>query len=283
MRIRILSALAMVSFAAAAPATAAPNLGERKYELGDFGGRLRSIKLTVNGHEGLFTIDTGGGVSLVSPEFAKKIGCRPWAMHTGFRLTGERLDMPRCDAVQFQLPNGAKLKPVSAGVIDLKPLLFKGAPDVDGSIALDAFEGRAFTLDLGNGVLTMHTPKSLAAAVRGVPEVPIKLARQAGGHALGVMIPAATSKGELWMAVDSGGGPPVLMRDNVATVAGLDAKSSQLQQYELTVGTKGAVTVPTRVIVRDMILDGVIGMPVLVRWKMTFDLAKNRLWLAPSR
>ena len=70
MRIRILSALAMVSFAAAAPATAAPNLGERKYELGDFGGRLRSIKLMVNGHEGLFTIDTGGGVSLVSPEFA---------------------------------------------------------------------------------------------------------------------------------------------------------------------------------------------------------------------
>ncbi len=251
--------------------------------LGDFGGRLRSITLEVNGQKGLFTIDTGGGVSVVTPEFAKKIGCTPWGAHTGFRLTGERLDLPRCENVSFSLPDGTTLRPVSAGVLDLPSVLFKGAPPVDGSIALDAFEGRAFTLDLGNGSLTMETPVSLATRVANATEVPIRLARQAGGHALGVMVPMATSKGMLWLNLDSGGGPPVLLRDKIAADAGADAAVSGPQPFTLKVAGKNEVSLPTRAIVRDMILDGVIGMPVLVQWKLTFDLAANRLWIAPSR
>lgn len=264
-------------------AHAGPIDQQNRMELGDFGGRLRSIRLTVNGQEGLFTIDTGGGVSLISPAFAQRIGCRPWGAHTGFRLTGERLDLPRCDNVAFTLPTGVKLAPVSAGVIDLKPLLFKDAPPVDGSIALDAFEGRAFTLDLGGGTLTMETPQSLAARSREASEIPIRLARQAAGHALGVVVPVPTAKGNLWMSLDSGGGAPVLLRDKIAAEAGVNAGSKEAQPYTLVPSGGEKVQVQTRAIVRDMILDGVIGMPVLVRWNLSFDLANNRLWISNSR
>lgn len=252
-------------------------------ELGDFGGRLRSIRLSVNGQEGLFTIDTAGGVTIVTPEFANKIGCTPWGAHSGFRLTGERLDMPRCEDVTLTLPTGENLTTVSAAVIDLQPLLFKGAPHVDGSVALDSFEGRAFTIDVGNGTLTMETPETLAARTRNATEVPIKLARQAGGHALGVMVPMATAKGKLWMALDSGGAPPVLLRDIIAADAGADPEVKGLQPFELKIAGDDAIALSTHAIVRDMILDGVIGMPVLVRWSITFDLANDRLWITPTR
>ncbi|MDQ2701371.1 MAG: retropepsin-like domain-containing protein [Pseudomonadota bacterium] len=271
----LLAASLMPALASAAEPQAIP--------LDDFGGRLRSIGLVVNGQTGTFTIDTGGGVSLVSPAFARKIGCTPWGAHTGFRLTGERLDLPRCEDVRFGLPDGTQLRPVSAGVLDLGPLLFEGAPAVDGSIALDAFEGETFTLDLGNGTLTMETPDSLETRSKQATEVPIRLARQAGGHALGVMVPVASPKGTLWMSLDSGGGPPVLLRDRIAAEAGADPTAEGMQPYQLTLADKTETAVSTHALVRDMILDGVIGMPVLVRWSLTLDLEDDRLWIGRTR
>jgi hypothetical protein len=42
------------------------------------GTYMMTMKATVNGTEGLFMFDTGGGVSYVSPDFAKSVGCTPW-------------------------------------------------------------------------------------------------------------------------------------------------------------------------------------------------------------
>jgi hypothetical protein len=83
------------------------------------------------------------------------------------------------------------------------------------------------------------------------------------------------------MALDSGGGPPVLIRDRVAQAAGADPANQELQPFKLKVGD--AATLDTRAFVKDMILDGVIGIPVLVRWKLSFDLEDDRLWLRSTR
>lgn len=275
----LLSAVLLTAAADVPPPQVVPT--PKPIELGDFGGRLRSVRLKVNGHEGVFTLDTGGGVSLLSPAFAKKIGCTPWAALTGFRLDGQRLDLPRCENVRFTLPDGTALKPVAAGVIDLQPLLFKGAPQADGSLALDAFDGMQFSLDLGNGTLVIESPDTLAAETKDAKPTPMRRARQAGGAALGVMVPMQTTQGELWMALDSGGGPPVLVRDRVAKAAGAEPANQELQPFRLMVANTPALD--TRAFVKDMILDGVIGMPVLVRWKLSFDLADDRLWIRPTR
>lgn len=278
--------LAVFAFALAlAIPPAHPSVGTMPtaLELGDYDGKRRSIRLTVNGVEGLFALDTGGGISLISPQFAQKIGCKPWGVHTGFRLTGERLDMPRCENVTFKLSSGDALQPVSAGVLDVRSLLWEGASPIDGSIALDAFEGRQFTLDLGNGVLTLESPASLTERIKAMTEVPMREVRQVSGHALGVAVPVPTPKGELWMTLDSGGGAPILLRDKVAAEAGADPKHEKLQPFNLKVGRTQVFETKAHAIVRDMILDGVIGLPVLVQWNMTFDLKDDRLWLKRSR
>lgn len=270
----------MAGAAHAAPAKPAP----QAIELGDFMGRLRSIKVkTAGGEEGLFTVDTGGGVTVVSPEFARKLGCEPWGRLTGFRLSGERLGMPRCDKARLTLAPGVTVTAPAAGVLDLQPFLPPGAPKVDGSLALDALKGQVFTLELGAGRLTFETPESLKVRIQNATAVPLHTARQAGGFSFGVLVPVPTAKGELWMALDSGGGPPVLVGDHIAKELGLDPASDKgMQPYALEVAGAAPVKVETRALVRDMIMDGNIGMPVLVKWTLTFDLANDRLWIAPA-
>lgn len=275
-------ALSPVS-SAATPASGAAST--QAIQLGDFMGRLRSIEVTVGGQRGTFLLDTGSGVSFMTPEFAKRAGCEPWGRMTGFRLTGERLDLPRCDGVAMTLGDGRALKPMTTGVLDLKSVLPPGAPAADGSLALDALDGQVFTLDLRAGTLEFVAPKSLAQRTAGAIEIPIRVSRYStSGHGVGVSARMKTAKGDLWLEIDSGGGAPVLLRNVVASDAGANAEQAQPQPYTLKLsGKKGDVVLPTRAIVRDMIHDGVVGMPVLVNWQITFDLAGDRMWVAPAK
>lgn len=272
------------------PAITAPTAGPvAAIELGDFMGRLRSVRVSIAGQEGTFLVDTGGGVTFASPAFAERIGCKPWGRITGFRLTGERLDLPRCEGVAIGLPDGRMLAPRTIGVLDLKPLLPPDAPAVDGSLALDALDGQVFTLDLRAGTLVFETPESLAARTAGAIEVPVRLARfGSSARGVGAYARSKTARGDLWLEIDSGGGAPVLLRDAVAAEAGADPSDGKPQPFALVLPGKDArggdadVALQTRAVVRDMIHDGVIGVPVLVHWRLTFDLVHDRLWISPS-
>lgn len=276
---------AAATVAPGAVAATATNANRQAIPLGDFMGRKRSIQVEVGGQRGTFLVDTGSGVSLVSLEFAKRIGCTPWGQISGFRLTGERLDLPRCDDVRIKLPDGTTLPPVTAAAIDLASVLAKGDDPVDGALALDALDGTVFTLDVGAGTLQFETPESLQARIATAVEVPVRIGRY-GSSARGVAAYALskTAKGDLWLEIDTGGDAPVLLPTSMAAEAGADPAIQKGQPYVLTVaGTGHDVTQETRAVVRDMVRDGVIGMPVLVRWRLTFDLAHDRLWIAPSR
>lgn len=288
----MLAAAAPVAAATTAPDAKAPDAkgnpprrDAHAIPLGDFMGRKRSIQVHVGGQRGTFLVDTGGGVTLVSLDFAKRIGCTPWGAISGFRLTGERLDLPRCEDVRVTLPDGTALPPVTAAAIDLASVLAKGDDPVDGSLALDALDGTVFTLDVGAGTLEFENPESLQARTASAVEVPVRIGRY-GSSARGVAayVPSKTARGDLWLELDTGSDAPVLLPTSMAAEAGADPAIGKGQPYVLKVaGKKREVSQETRAVVRDMVRDGVIGMPVLVRWRLTFDLVHDRLWIAPSR
>ena len=279
------TAAALPLAASAATAASKPSAGST-IELGDFMGRLRTIEVVVGDQRGTFLVDTGGGVTFVTPQFAERIGCKPWGQITGFRLSGERLDMARCDGVTIGLPGGKAFAPATIGMFDLEPLMPQGAPVVEGSLALDALDGQVFTLDLRAGTLEFETPESLAGiAASSAVQVPIRVARHgASGHGLGVYARSKTAKGDLWMEIDSGGDAPVLLPAKVAAAAGADPAIAKVQPYTLVLsGVDRDVKLEARALVRDMIHDGLVGVPLLVNWRLTFDLAGDRLWIAPTK
>lgn len=238
-----------------------------------------ALRATVDGHDGLFLFDTGGGVSVVSPQFAGAVGCKPWGRITGFRMTGQRLDFPRCDDLDFQA-GSLTLHVPTAGLFDLSPLLPPDAPPLAGVLALDAFAGRAVSIDLSAGTLTVESPASLAARVRQARAVPLRLVRDAGGVALGTEIGVSTAQGTAWMELDTGSDGALIIGKHVAALFGLDPAATTAQSAILHV--PGGVQLQGPALVRDLIMDGNIGQKVLRDWVVTLDLAGGRAWLAPA-
>src|SRR3546814_5637310 len=78
--------------------------------------RTVAVRVEANGVPGLLAFDTAGGHTIVSPEFAAAAGCAPWGGLGGFTMTGKRLDMPRCDDIEFSAGGHRLREPVAGGV-----------------------------------------------------------------------------------------------------------------------------------------------------------------------
>ena len=245
--------------------------------LGDFFG-IRTVEVAIGGKNHTFLLDTGGGVTTISPALAEAVGCTPWAQISGHRMTGERLTMPRCDDLAIEI-GGRPFTVPNAGVFDLGPLLPPGSA-IDGLVGLDILTAQPFTLELTERRLTFETPGSLRERIAGAIEIPIRMERQAGGISLTVMAAVTTAKGTLWMLLDSGSDAAIQVAPSSAAPLGLDPEGRGQTVNLRLAGVNGPdVQAEGPVRVRDIGIDGNIGAPVLSHWVMTFDLANLKLWI----
>lgn len=238
---------------------------------------LWKVHVTVKGKPGDFLLDTGGGVTLLTEEFSKDIPCKFWGRSTGYNMFGKRSEGPHCDGVEIKAGDVA-LTPVNVGKIDFGEQ-FPGDKAPDGLLSLDAFDGKAFTLDQTTGTLTIETRGSLAARTKTMKEVPFRISRECSARCLSAFVGVPTPEGMTWLILDSGAGGVSLISKDYAKVFGLDPALKQQQlKYEVAPG----VPVDSPVLVTDMIMDGNLGQPFMSRYRMTFDLAGGHLWLAPA-
>jgi hypothetical protein len=245
------------------------------------GTYMMTLRAKVRGHEGTFIFDTGGGVSYLSPSFAQTIGCKPWGQLSGFVLTGQRLDMQRCDDVTFDIDRQQFNAPI-AGVFDLMKYMPPNVPRIDGSIGLDIFAGRAITLNLADRTLTVESQSSLKSKTRRAREISIRLVREVEGVALAVVVGVITPEGTAWMEIDSGNGGANVIAKHIAPLLNLKTgmKEPQPANFKLVGGIP--VTGDARVN-ETLVMDGNIGTRFLVNWDLTLDLAKGRAWLSPVK
>ena len=241
---------------------------------------MMTARAKVGGHEGVFIIDTGGGVSYITPAFAQTIGCKPWGQLAGFQMTGHRLDMSRCDNLVFEI-EGRKLPLPITGVFDLMKFMPPNVPKVDGSIGLDLFANDAVTLSLSSKKLIVESRSSLSARIKHGKEVPIRIAREIGGVALTVFVGVKTSAGMAWMELDSGNGGANVIGKHLAALFNLDTSRKELQPVAFQLA--GGVPVDGMARVNDtLIMDGNIGTRFLIKWDVTLDLANGKAWFAPA-
>jgi hypothetical protein len=244
------------------------------------GTAMMTVRAKVRGHEGLFMFDTGGGISYISPSFAQTVGCKVWGQITGFVLTGQRLDMPRCDGLDFDV-EGQTLQAPIAGVFDIMKFMPPNVPKLDGSLGLDVFAGRAVTLSLAERTLTLESRASLAARMKRGREVPIRLVREAEGIALTVVVGVVTSEGTAWMEIDSGNGGANVIAKHLAPL--MNVKTGSREPQPANFSLVGGIPVTGNVRVNEtLIMDGNIGTRFLVNWDLTLDLKNGRAWLIPA-
>lgn len=265
----------MLGVTGSARATTPPPDGPTVLPLEKYLGVVPSMQVRLGDRDVTFLLDTAGGLTVLTPQTARSIGCRPWGRLTGYRMRGDRVDMSRCDDVRLDTVAGGPVKLAETGVWDFSHVLPENAPPLAGSIALDAFAGQAITLDLEGGRLILETPRSLAVRIRHAHEVPMRLKREVDGAALVPLVGIDTPKGRLWMQLDCGSDGPVIVNRPVAAALGLDPDNKKLQDLSTTFGDTVDLQASARV--DDLIVDGNIGAPVLKHWVITMDLMHGRL------
>lgn len=235
---------------------------------------LWKVHVTVKGKPGDFLFDTGGGNTLLTDAFAKGTDCKFWGRTTGYNMFGHRKDGPHCDNVSI-VADGVALTPVSIGTIDLGEQ-FPGDKAPDGLLSLDAFDGKAFTIDQKSATLTIETAKSLAERTKAMRELPLRVSRECSARCLSVFLGVPVSEGMTWLILDSGAGGVSLISKDYAQLFGLDpSKKEQQLKFEAAPG----VAIDSPVVVTDMIMDGNLGQPFMSQYVITVDLVQGRLWL----
>lgn len=92
-----------------------------------------TVEAVVAGKPRRFLFDTGEGITMISPALAKEIGCEPWGNITAIRMTGDRLDLKRCDDVRFAVGGRTFVAP-SVIVYDLSEIAGRDEPPLDLSL-----------------------------------------------------------------------------------------------------------------------------------------------------
>lgn len=237
---------------------------------------IRTVRVAVAGDTLDFLFDTGGGVTVIAPEVAARLGCVPSGRSVGFRMTGQMLSGPYCHDVPL-LVGGIVLRD-DAGVMDFAKILGPNAPKVAGMISLSTLRGRALTLDLPHDQLVVETPASLATRVRGMTPLAARLATGVSGGELGVFVGVPAGTTMLWLEWDSENNARTFLAPHAATLLGVTDSTG-----------RGAVALPIAPNVRpviavqakDIIHDGVLSARFLERAIWSVHLAAGRLWVGP--
>ena len=236
---------------------------------------LFTVDVQVGGETQRFLVDTGAGITVVTPEVARAAGCTPFGRLTGFRSAGERQDGPRCTSVRMTL--GAIEVSPEAGVIDLAALGLQG---LGGILSLQTLEGHALTLDLAAHRLTIESSRSLAERIAGMQEVSVRPGRQAGGAALDYFVEVETQTGNLWLLLDSGNTQPVLLSPHALQQLGTDIPATDVRPVSLFVPGLGPIVVNATQ--SERIYDGLLNAAFMTARTITFDLPNQRVWVADT-
>jgi hypothetical protein len=226
-----------------------------------------------------FIFDTGGGITLVTPEVAAAMGCDPFGRSVGFRHNGDEVVVQRCPPVALRLQEWA-VAPREVAVWDLMSLLPDGVPAVGGIVALDAFDGRGLTLDLAEDRVVVESEESMGRRVRGGTELRMRESRGMAGASVDAFLAFDGDRGPLWFELDSGNAGPVLIAPHVAEALGLDLSTTEPRMVTLTLTGYGPVTVEA--LEQDgMIYDGLLSAGFLESVTLTLDLRHERAWITP--
>ncbi|MBY4636005.1 hypothetical protein K5P26_02480 [Sphingopyxis sp. XHP0097] len=234
------------------------------------------IRVDFGGAERKLLFDTGAGLTLLHPDVLSAAKCELWGRVTGFRMFGQRGDGPRCNAMDIFVA-GHPFRPPLLGAIELGTLNPADA-ELEGIAALNMFEGRAITLNLGEGEIIVESPASLHERVRSMRPFPIRMKREVEGTALAIMAEVTSPRGPVWMELDSGNGGTVLVAKHNAALFGLQPDTEEPQSGHFQVA-EGVNLQSEHMFTPDMIMDGNLGMPFLHDWIITLDLREGRGWI----
>jgi hypothetical protein len=241
-------------------------------------GKTPTVEVVIGGKTRLFYFDSGGGISLISPALAREIGCTPLGDLTGYNAGGVKMSGPRCEDVAFSINGFSAARDM--GVMDPNQFFPNSDGKLDGSIALDAFDGRALTMDLAGNRLIVETEKSLKSRTKQMKPLMARTSREMGGAALDIFIAAQTPNGRIWMLADTGNTNKMLFTPSAQKQLGINFDDAvgekRIKPVKINLINLGEVEMESRS--REMIYDGMLNYDLLAKMVLTADFSTGKVW-----
>jgi hypothetical protein len=243
-------------------------------KINDYG--LIFVKTKVNGEEGTFILDTGGGAHVLSQSFFEKVknGTNEDGVYTGFRFNGERLDLTVYTAKQISVGNLAQQNP-HIGVYP--PLDEYG---FDGLVSLKLFENQPFTIDFINSQLILETDESLSLIEQAAEILPIKFDKERD-KVLDLFITVCLNDSvSLQAEFDTGSGFDAFIL-NKYYGGKLNLQLDSLNRTTINkvslCGSSISQQNKKSVVNNDLIYEGLIGSGLFRNKKLTIDIPNKRI------
>lgn len=248
---------------------------------------LRTVKTQIGSDTFSFIFDTGGGLTIITPELADKMECTPFGRITVFRMTGERIDVQRCGEVKFDV-NGIPILS-EATIFDIMSLLPKDWPKIGGLLSLDTFGNHTITLDLSRNRMIVETEDSLKDRITTMRPINMRVNHQTGGWGLDVFVEVEAPKGSLWFELDTGNMSEVFLAPHAIEQLGITVPTvdkgtidSDSDVFETTLNIEGLKPLNVKARRQDLIYDGVLNAATIEKLVLTLDLSNGKMWAKMS-
>lgn len=273
MQIRLLSILALLLALVVGPATAQDTIRLSKYA-----GNLKQAAVKIGSKYFHFLFDTGGGETFISPEVAAALGRKPYGGLPVYRMSGEKLEVLKCDSVTLQVGRQQLAIPTVA-VWDLMSILPKELPRLDGVISLKTFKDRVIVLDLSRNQLIVQPSTYVEKQQKKLSLIPARFANGLAGNELSLFVQVMKNKRPYWFLFDSGNLNDVLLSAWTArewNVINDTAENGRLKKgIDLSLG-KFPLT--TAAAVQPILYDGALNFATLQQHVFVIDLVRYRLY-----
>lgn len=245
--------------------------------------------------------DTGGGVTLVSKRLCDRVGCVPDGSFTGTRMSGQALTltMARVPSIVVAGHHATNVRvAVMEGEEFVDPKL-----GIEGSLGLDAFRDRAFTLDYGASRLVIEDDASLAKRHAAGEVVDIRVENDQTSTVIYLPLELLPGQPPLEMEVDTGS-LVMILDDRFMAPLAIDPKQSGIERqvgrdqsnhpYVRTyaslpkaapIASSKDIKVPAGapMMFQKIIHDGLIGHQFLSAYTTTFDVPHGKMVFARMR
>ena len=202
---------------------------QTKISLENYFRTLKSVKVEIEHKTYNFLFDTGGGLTIVSPEIVKEINKSAYGNSVGFRMSGETIETKVCDSLNIKI-GGLNFFHASVGVFDIMSLLPKELNRVDGLISLKTFEQMKIVLNLSENELIIETDESFGKKNKSMDLVESRFANGTNGTELNIFIGTPFNHHLWWFLFDSGNISQTKISTNVA------------KEWELKTNDEGGIT-----------------------------------------
>lgn len=239
---------------------------------------LKSVKVEIENKTYNFLFDTGGGLTIVSPEIVKEINKSAYGNSVGFRMSGEKIETKLCDSVNIKIGR-IDFFHASVGVFDIMSLLPKELKQIDGLISLKTFEQMKIVLNLSENKLIIETDESFDEKIKSMDLVESRFANGTNGTELNIFIGTPFNHHLWWFLFDSGNISQTKISTNVAKEWGLKMNNegaiTEVGEFKFAIAND-SITVPT--VIDKIIYDGALSFDFIYQSEYAISFKDKKVW-----